>query len=698
MKLIIAEKPSLARTVAKALGKYENHAEQDRTGYVENKNYIITWCMGHLLSLKDVDDYLGKKTSWKEVELPFVPSSFEYKIKDNDIIKKQVSIIKKLIEREDVKEIIHCGDSDREGQIIVDSLLAFTSNNKIVMRLWLPEQTEDTIRTQLKTTKNNFEYINLHNEGIARSYIDWLLGINLSRYLTNKTEHKFDVGRVVIPIVKFIYDREAAIKSFKVENYYQLESLLGDTELILTVDKKFKEIEEKEAIKEAENLNKNQAIVEKIESKEIKKYPSKLFSLSKLQNHLSKINKMSFAKSEKIIQKLYLNGYITYPRTNTQYLAENEKEKVKKILEVLDMPDELDFLDSKRIFDSSKVESHSALTITTKIPKEEDLTDEEKIVYKAIYNRFISNFTKEEALVNQIKVDLKVGSESFRFKGETITQLGFMKYEPQKIENKLPNFKEGDSYNIEFKPVKKKTTPPKKVTEEELGNFLENPFRNEKMTEDEEYKAIFDGIEIGTVATRTSIIENAKKNEYISQKGSIYSIEPLGEKLIRILDTLKIDLYKNKTVEFSKLLKKVYKGESKVEEVVNKTVDELNKIIGQDIEVEKIKKEDTLEDLGICPMCGKGQIHQKKSKEGKIFYTCSEENCKFFLWENSKHFNNPIKITKAKLKGLLAGKKQAFKMRNKEGKEYEAYLKLKLNGNYVNFELDGFVKRKKSDI
>ena len=134
MKLIIAEKPSLARTVAKALGKYENHAEQDRTGYVENENYIITWCMGHLLSLKDVDDYLGKKTPWKEVELPFVPNSFEYKIKDDDIIKKQVSIIKNLIEREGVKEIIHCGDSDREGQIIVDSLLAFISNDKTVMR------------------------------------------------------------------------------------------------------------------------------------------------------------------------------------------------------------------------------------------------------------------------------------------------------------------------------------------------------------------------------------------------------------------------------------------------------------------------------------------------------------------------------------------------------------------------------------
>ena len=688
-KVIIAEKPSLSTSVMKAIGKFENHKEGSN-GYFENENYIVTWALGHLLELKDIDDYLGEKIKWENINFPFVPKNFEYKIKDDEVVIKQVEIIKNLIEREDVEAIIHCGDADREGQIIIDTLLAFISNSKPVLRLWLPEQTEGTIRYELRNAKNNSEYINLYNEGITRSEIDWLLGINLTTYLTVKSKTLLRVGRVLIPIVKFIYDREMTIKNFKVENYYQLESFLGDTELKLSLEKKYSEIEKDIALKYAGSLNKNKAIIEKLENKEIKKYPSKLFSLSKLQNHLSKNNKIPFAKSEKIIQELYLKGYITYPRTKTQYLAENEKEKVKKILETINLPDEFAFYDSKKIFDSSKVESHSAITITTKIPKNEDLTEDEKLVYKTIYNRFVSNFVKEEASINQIIATIRVGEESFTLKGEAINKLGFMKYEEQKIENKLPNFKEGDTYSIEFKAIKKKTTPPKKVTEEELGNFLENPFKTEKTTEEEEYKALFEGIEIGTVATRTGIIENAKNNHYISQKGSNYSIEPLGEKLIEILDKLKIDLYKNKTVEFSKLLKKVYKGEIEMNEVVDEVVKELDNITSKKENIE-VKQNEIEKGIGTCPVCGKGQIYQKKSKEGKTFYTCSEEECKFFLWQDSKFFNNPITITKEKLKNMLAGKKQAFKLKNKEGKEYEGYLKLKINGIYANFELDGFV-------
>ena len=688
-KVIIAEKPSLSTSVMKAIGKFENHKEGSN-GYFENENYIVTWALGHLLELKDIDDYLGEKIKWENINFPFVPKNFEYKIKDDEVVIKQVEIIKNLIEREDVEAIIHCGDADREGQIIIDTLLAFISNSKPVLRLWLPEQTEGTIRYELRNAKNNSEYINLYNEGITRSEIDWLLGINLTTYLTVKSKTLLRVGRVLIPIVKFIYDREMTIKNFKVENYYQLESFLGDTELKLSLEKKYSEIEKDIALKYAGSLNKNKAIIEKLENKEIKKYPSKLFSLSKLQNHLSKNNKIPFAKSEKIIQELYLKGYITYPRTKTQYLAENEKEKVKKILETINLPDEFAFYDSKKIFDSSKVESHSAITITTKIPKNEDLTEDEKLVYKTIYNRFVSNFVKEEASINQIIATIRVGEESFTLKGEAINKLGFMKYEEQKIENKLPNFKEGDTYSIEFKAIKKKTTPPKKVTEEELGNFLENPFKTEKTTEEEEYKALFEGIEIGTVATRTGIIENAKNNHYISQKGSNYSIEPLGEKLIEILDKLKIDLYKNKTVEFSKLLKKVYKGEIEMNEVVDEVVKELDNITSKKENIE-VKQNEIEKGIGTCPVCGKGQIYQKKSKEGKTFYTCSEEECRFFLWQDSKFFNNPITITKEKLKNMLAGKKQAFKLKNKEGKEYEGYLKLKINGIYANFELDGFV-------
>ena len=694
--LIIAEKPSLAKTIAGALKAY---TRQD--GYYENDKYIVSFAFGHLFELYDVEKYLGvEKLPWKDTKLPFIPEEFKFNLKNDDGVKKQFGILKKLVEKEEIKVIVNCGDADREGQLIIDLIIANIGTNKPVKRLWLPEQTEETIRKQMNSLEDNSKYKNLYNEGIARTYLDWLLGINITRYMTVKSGTLLRAGRVLIPVVKFIYDRDMAIRNFKVENYYQVESPLKieDIDLILSIkDKKFNENEEEAAKKFAADLNKNKAIVTSVENKEVKKYPGKLFSLSKLQSFLSKNNKMSFSTSEKIIQELYQKGYITYPRTNTEYLAENEKDKVKEIIGKLPEKLDLDFKDTKKIFDSSKVESHSAITITTKIPKEEDITDEkEKIVYKAVFNRFVSNFLKEETLINQVIATIKVGEETFEFKGETVKQEGFLKYEPQKIENNLPKFKEGDNYKVDFKPVKKKTSPPKAVTEEELANYLKNPFRTEKTTEDEEYKAIFEGVEIGTEATRTGIIENAKHNNYISQKGSNFSLEPLGEKLIEILDKLNINLYKDKTVEFSKILKKVYRGETKIDNLIEMTKKELEEIIKTDAEIEKINKEDLKEDLGECPLCKVGKIREMKTKEGnKIFYNCSNKECKFFMWEDTKYYQSPIKVTKAKLKSLLAGKKVAFKLISKAGKEYEMYLKLQVDGKFVNFKDDGFVNKKK---
>lgn len=694
--LIIAEKPILAKTIAGALKAY---TRQD--GYFENDKYIVSFAFGHLFELYDVEKYLDvEKLAWKDTKLPFIPKEFKFNLKNDDGVKKQFGILKNLVKKEEIKEIINCGDSDREGQLIIDLIIANIGTNKPVKRLWLPEQTEETIRKQMNNLDDNSKYKNLYDEGIARTYLDWLLGINITRYITVKSGTLLRAGRVLIPVVKFIYDRDMAIRNFKVENYYQVESPLKieDIALLLSIkDKKFNENEEEAAKKFAADLNKNKAIVTSVENKEVKKYPGKLFSLSKLQSFLSKNNKISFSTSEKIIQELYQKGYITYPRTNTEYLAENEKDKVKEIIGKLPEKLDLDFKDTKKIFDSSKIESHSAITITTKIPKEEDITDEkEKIVYKAVFNRFVSNFLKEETLVNQVIATIKVGEETFEFKGETVKQEGFLKYEPQKIENNLPKFNEGDSYKVDFKPIKKKTSPPKAATEEELANYLKNPFRTEKTTEDEEYKAIFEGVEIGTEATRTGIIENAKHNNYISQKGSNFSLEPLGEKLVEILDKLNINLYKDKTVEFSKILKKVYKGETQIDELIALTKKELEEIIKTDIEIEKINRNDLKEELGECPMCKAGKIFENKTKEGnKTFYNCSNKDCKFFMWEDTKYYQSPIKVTKAKLKSLLAGKKIAFKLISKAGKEYEMYLKLQVDGKFVNFKDDGFVNKKK---
>lgn len=690
-KLIIAEKPSLAKNIADAL-----NIKNRKDGYIEGDKYIISWAFGHLFSLKDVDSYLGEKTKWSDVKLPFFPKEFEFILKDDSGIKKQFKILKELSNRSDVTEIINCGDADREGQVIIDLVIKNTGFNKKVSRLWLPEQTEETIIKSINDMKDNSSYENLLNEGLARTYMDWMLGINLTRYLTLKSDQLFPCGRVLIPIIKFIYDRDLSIMNFKKEQYYQIESKskVDDAYVHLVIKDEKYSIEEKEkAIMKTNLLNKYKAVVNKVESKEVIKQPSKLFSLSKLQSKLSKDFKISFADSLKDIQSLYEKGYITYPRTNTEYLAENEKDKVKEIIQRL-TEHNLEFKDVKRIFDNSKIESHSAITPTTKIPS--NLNENEEMIYNVVLNRFISNFLIEPSVICQVDIEISVNGEIFTLKGESIKQEGFLRYEPQKFENKLPNLKKGQEFDVNFEIIKKETSPPKKVNEGDLANYLKNPFRKEILEEnvedqndEEEYKAILKGTEIGTEATRTGIIENAKRYKYISQNKQSYSIEPLGISFIEILGKLNIDLYKDKTVEFSILQKEVYKGKKSIEEVIEKVKDELNQIIKQDIEIEKIAHKEEKEVIGKCPRC-KGNIY-----ESKVSFYCEnfknkDDPCKFSLFKKDKFFQTRGKtITKTIAKKLLQnGQVEMKKLKSKNGNEYNAIFIMQDTGRYVNFKAE----------
>ena len=695
-RLIIAEKPSLGRAIANALNVKKFTGEKSN-GYYENDKYIITWCFGHLFKLKDIGDYEGlNNISWEDIALPFLPNPFELKYnpgrneEEGEGIKKQVEIIKELVFKEDIEEVVHCGDAGREGQVIVDEVLEYIGNKKKVTRLWLPEQTEDTIQKQIMNCKENDTYNNLSNEGLTRIYMDWFLGINLSVFLSVKAKTKLNVGRVVIPIVKYIYDREQAIKNFKVEKYFQLESKTEKENIkIPLILRKEKFLNKEEAKKVAQELNNNKGKVISIEKKEVKKYPKKLFSLGKLQSELSKNHKINFERSLKIIQKLYEEGYVTYPRTNTEYLAEEEKEKIKSLINLINQKGYcLEFKDSKNIFDTSKIEDHSALTPTLKLP--EKLSKEEEIVYQVIFNRFVANFLAEETIVSETILTIQVADKEFKLKGTEIIKAGFYAYEPKKFDNQLPNLVENEEFEINFLAMEKETEPPKKVTESELENYLENPFRKEikeinveseeteeEIVEDaEDYKNILEGVEIGTVATRTGIISNAKSYGYITQENSNYSITSKGEKLIQLLDELKINLYKERTVEFSKDLKKVFHNMKTIDDVLGDTWSILNEIIenGKDIK----PSVEFIEALGKCPKCGGNIIEKPKT------YSCENED--FVLWKESRHYKEKFSINSEEAKKFLANETVQCILTSENKKTRKVNLKMKLNGEYVNFE------------
>ncbi|MDD7411021.1 type IA DNA topoisomerase [Fusobacterium gastrosuis] len=691
-KLIICEKPSLAQNIATAL-----NIKNRKDGYLEDDKYIVSWAFGHLYELKDIKDYPGYENfKWQDLNDPFIPK-FEYKVKDDPGVKKQIKVLKELMKK-DIESIINCGDADREGQLIIDNIINNCGYKGKVERLWLPEQTSETIREQIKNTEDNINFFHLNQEGMARTLMDWLLGVNLTVYLSNKTGVTLRVGRVLIPILKFIYDREIEIRNFIPKKYYVIEN---ESVIKLTCKEKYNLKEETK--NKIEKLNQNKAVIKSINEKDLKKQAKKLFSLSTLQSELSKKYKIPFKISLDVIQKLYEDGFLTYPRTNTEYLADNEKIKIKSVINAIKSNGnykDIDFKDSKSIFDSSKIESHSAITPTIKIPALNSLKDIEKKVYETVLNRFLANFCNEDCIISEREMIINVGEEIFSLKGKTVKKEGFLKYESEEFNDRLPNLSVGDKFDIEFKTIEKETQKPKRITESNLSKYLKNPLKKfkdediDKENEDdsEEYEQILSGIEIGTEATRTGIIENAKKYGYISQEKSNYKLEPLGEKVIETLDKLRINLYAEKTVEFSKILKEVYNGDKNIKDVINLTENELNKIFRNNTTIEKIER-NTREIYGVCPKCG-GEIYA-----GEKNYYCNQykNGCNFSLFKKIKIYGQKeVEITDSKVKMLLEGKSILIsKVPSKTGKEYDAYFKLEIGDKYNNLIFDKFKDTKK---
>jgi len=625
--LIIAEKPSLARSVMAGIGS-RNFARKD--GYYESSEYIVSYAYGHLFALVPLEDYLPKdraKKGWTLDVLPFFPGDgreedyrFELlrssggKGKSPDAgAKQQFGILKKLMNRSDVDRIVNCGDADREGEVIIRLIiLKGLKKKKDIYRLWLPDQTPETVRAELAHMKPDSEYDALFHEGMCRTLMDWMYGINLSRYVTLKAPGRdvYAVGRVLTPIVKAVADRDLEIRNFVPKIYVQVESVteVNGKKIRLTVPKKYEPEEKLIAHDLCARLNEADAVVTGISRKISKKKRSRLFSLSKLQALLGKKYKMPMKASLAAVQSLYEKGYVSYPRTNTEYLAESEKDKIAAVIarirESYDAP--IAFRDTKEIFDDSKIESHSALTPTGKRP--EQLSEKEAMVFQEILNRFCAVFCEEDCIVEKTEVTVSCAGETFHLKGEVLRQEGFLKFDPQPIRNELPIFCEGDSIPHHFRLVQKETNPPKHYTTETLTEFLKHPFRKRKDPEDEnaetadgcegtgdtpadgnrengetaaaDYEDIRKGTELGTEATRTAIISKAIGYGYISQMGDQYMIEEKGLKVLKYLAALKVDMSLETSVAMQVSLKRVYDGSATVNEVLKETEERIRRDFG----------------------------------------------------------------------------------------------------------------------
>lgn len=653
--LIIAEKPSLAKNIVNAIDKnMKPIAKNGKTYCYANDEYIVSFAFGHLLSLNDAEDYNSDWKEWNVDYLPIIPDKFMYKLqKDKSTgqvdtgVKEQFDQLCQMLNSTKVDKVVNAGDSDREGEIIIRNIITASGCTKPIYRLWMPDQTPKTIAAELAAMKPDSNYDNLANEGYARTFVDWLYGINLTRLATCKTNTLLRVGRVTTPIITAICERERSIKNFVKEKYYVPVHDVDGLKLV------------------SENKSKTQGLCQitcdqynslPLTVTELKKTKKtmprpKLYDLSGLQGDAGQFLKLAPKDTLDILQKLYEAGYTSYPRTNSQYMAVAEKDKAKDIINAIhaavNTADEyaglgaISFRDSKEIFDDSKIESHSGITPTTSIPKLSSLSEYEKNLYLLIINRFAAVFCTEEYVINRTNVTIANDEEEFKLVGDIVVTPGYTVFMKNTAANKpLPQLTKGQNIKPEFKPVEKETEPPKHFTADSLNKYLKNPYsKDEKkeLSEDESNKEVINDIELGTEATRAGLIDNAIKSGYITyeKKSNRYGITEKGEFYVDTLGRLDIDMTKDRTLNLSKYLKMVYRREMIVSAVVEKAKEDLKDICSSAKSI-SVAQAAASESSGIgstlcrCPKCGGNIV------ETKLSFSCKNKECGCVLFKSDK--------------------------------------------------------------
>ena len=693
--LVIAEKPSVAQSYAKNLSAYKRE-----DGYLEGESCIVSWCLGHLAEYAQPEEYDPKYEKWQFDDLPILPEAWKLKVSKDK--KKQFDVLKGLMNRSDVEYLVNGCDAGREGELIFQRVYVLAGCRKPVKRLWISSMEDAAIQKGFQTMKSEEEYKNLCMAAVCRAQADWLIGMNGTRAYTTRYFKRLVVGRVQTPTLAMLAERQERIEHFQKEAFYK----------VALTDGKLTVVSENIANEEAADLlaalcNGSTAVVTQIKKERKKSFPPKLYDLTSLQREANRYFGYTAKRTLDMLQELYEEKLVTYPRTDSQFVTEDMKDSVEEL--VGKMPVLLPFVDYgqlghgiKRVINNAKVSDHHAILPTKEAVEKgiADLPADKKNLMMLICQQLVQA-TGEEYLYEQSDITVKCQEHDFKARGKIPVQMGFkevekafkhlcVKAEPVEEKEKETSIPAGYEEGMRLFPVKAEktthyTSPPKPFNEDTLLAAMETA-GNKEFDSETEKKGL------GTPATRASIIEKLVSSGYAQRKGKQILPSTEGKELVKVMpEYLKSAVM---TAEWENRLLMMEKGQITDTQFMGEITSLVRKILEVCREIpeeERRRFQTAREVIGKCPVCGCDVF------EGKQNFYCSNRQCDFALWKENRFLgsmekNLDKKMAKELLDKACTNVKGLYS--KKKDMKFDADLLLTLEDGKPRFHLE-FPKKKK---
>ena len=698
MKLVIAEKPSVAMSLAAVLG-----ATERKDGYLEGSGYLVSWCVGHLLELAQPEAYKEQYAKWRYEDLPILPENWKYEVPKDK--KTQLALLCRLMKDKRVDSVVCATDAGREGELIFRLVYEYAGCNKPMERLWISSMEDSAIREGFDHLRPGSDYDKLYDAAVCRAGADWLIGINATRLFSVLYGVTLNVGRVMSPTLALLVQRESDIESFISKPFYVPEITCGG---FTASGEKMTERSEAEKIRM--DCDHNSAFVRSVEKQVKTIQPPRLYDLTTLQRECNRIYGYTAQQTLDYVQSLYEKKLATYPRTDSQYLTKDMQATAASL--ILWLRDNMPFgkgcagePDIDRVTDDSKVTDHHAIIPTVEIARTDlsELPSGERDVLTLLAVRLLCATTQANRF-EAVTAILDCQGHTFTAKGKTILQSGWKEVErihrmsirQSETEHKeneavaLPVLQEGQTFEAVSASLREgKTSPPKHYTEDTLLSAMETAGA-EDMPKDAERKGL------GTPATRAATLEKLVSAGFVQRKKKQLIPTEKGKNLIAVLpDNIKSPIL---TAEWESMLKQVEHGELSATSFMDQIADMSRTLVKEHTAPEKrfadlfpSSRETAHEAVGVCPRCG-APVY-----EGKKGFFCDNRECSFALWKDNRFFSSKKKsITKSVAAALLKEGRISMSglYSEKTGKTYDAEVILDdTGGKYVNFKLEFPVKK-----